>query len=215
MHGVWGGGEEVVEVVGEVEVGDWLSGELAFMIMVKKDLSKVCLIVREVHDPWNHGTKSKLRVPGGCGVHLVFALLVLFKMLLEEYVPMIQCKSEGTKEIPNGNVCWWFVLHDDEASLQAIDGKWEQVKLQTSWKLEPCFRLSPAPPVQPPAPPSGSSIGVVGAPVSETLTTAGVLSTTPVLSTSRQPASSKPPSFNIVTTSMFYTTTTPNTPSYL
>ena len=94
--------------------------------------------------------------------------------------------------MPNGKVCWWFVLHDDEASLQAIDGKWEQVKLQTSWKLEPCFRLSPAPPVQPPAPPSGSSIGVVGAPVSETLTTAGVLSTTPVLSTSPQPASSQP-----------------------
>ena len=95
MHGVWGGGEEVVEVVGEVEVGDWLSGELAFMIMVKKDLSKVCLIVREVHDPWNHGTKSKLRVPGGCGVHLVFALLVPFKMVLEKYVPMIQKEDQG------------------------------------------------------------------------------------------------------------------------
>ena len=61
-----------------------------------------------------------------------------------------------------------------------------------SRKLEPCFRLSPAPHVQPPAPPSGSYIGVVGAPVSETLTTAGVLSTTPVPSTSPQPASSQP-----------------------
>ena len=62
MHGVRGGGEEVVEVVGEVEVGDCLSGELVYMIMVKKgDLLKVCLIVREVHDPWNHGTKSRFR----------------------------------------------------------------------------------------------------------------------------------------------------------
>ena len=35
MHGVRGGGEEVVEVVGEVEVGDCLSGELVYMIMVR------------------------------------------------------------------------------------------------------------------------------------------------------------------------------------
>ena len=42
-----------------------------------------------------------------------------------------------SKERPNGKVCWWFVIHDDEANLQVIDSKWEKVQLQTSWKLEP------------------------------------------------------------------------------
>lgn len=44
------------------------------------------------------------------------------------------------REMPNGKLCWWFVLHDNEAMLQEIDKKWEQVSLQTMWKLEPCFR---------------------------------------------------------------------------
>ena len=35
----------------------------------------------------------------------------------------------------NGKVCWWFVLHDDEANLCDIDTLWEQVQLQISWKL--------------------------------------------------------------------------------
>ena len=86
------GSGEVVEVVGEVKVGGLVIGRASFNDNGEKgDLLKVYLIVREVHDPWNHSTKSKLRVPGGCG-DLIFALLV---PLLEEYVPMVQCKSEG------------------------------------------------------------------------------------------------------------------------
>ena len=154
----------------------------------KGDLLKVYLIVREVHDPWNHSTKSKLRVPGGCGVHLVFALLVPFKMVLEEYVPMIQCKSEGRPR-----KCLTVKCVGGSCSMMTKQVfKLLMASGSKSRKLEPCFRLSPAPHVQPPAPPSGSYIGVVGAPVSETLTTAGVLSTTPVPSTSPQPASSQP-----------------------
>ena len=59
--------------------------------------------------------------------------------------------KKKTKEMSNGKVCWWFVLHDDEANLQVIDAKWEQVELQTSWKLEPCFRLAPSPIMQDPS----------------------------------------------------------------
>ena len=50
-----------------------------------------------------------------------------------------------TKELSNGKMCWWFVLHDEEAKLQAIDAKWEQVEFQTVWKLEPCFRRASTP----------------------------------------------------------------------
>ena len=56
-------------------------------------------------------------------------------------IDSVQVKRK-TKELSNGKVCWWFVLHDDEANLCAIDTMWEQVQLQTSWKLEPCFRFT-------------------------------------------------------------------------
>jgi len=36
---------------------------------------------------------------------------------------------------------WWFVIHADEHLLSELDAKWEQVKLQTLWKLKPCFKL--------------------------------------------------------------------------
>ena len=36
-------------------------------------------------------------------------------------------------------------------NLRVIDAKWEQVELQTSWKLEPCFRLAPSPIMQDPS----------------------------------------------------------------
>ena len=41
-----------------------------------------------------------------------------------------------SKELGNGKMCWWFVLHD-EIKLQAIDEKWEHLQMQTGWKLEP------------------------------------------------------------------------------
>ena len=35
---------------------------------------------------------------------------------------------------------WWFVLHADESLLVALEEKWMSVCLQTSWKIEPCFK---------------------------------------------------------------------------
>ena len=37
---------------------------------------------------------------------------------------------------------WWFVVHADEGLLSELNTKRDQVKLQTSWKLEPCFMYS-------------------------------------------------------------------------
>jgi len=37
---------------------------------------------------------------------------------------------------------WWFVVHADEGLLSELNTKWDQVKLQTSWNLEPCFMYS-------------------------------------------------------------------------
>ena len=34
---------------------------------------------------------------------------------------------------------WWYVVHGDEPLLTQLESKWDQVNLQTSWKLEPCF----------------------------------------------------------------------------
>ena len=34
---------------------------------------------------------------------------------------------------------WWYVVHGNEPLLNQLETKWDQVKLQTSWKLEPCF----------------------------------------------------------------------------
>ena len=34
---------------------------------------------------------------------------------------------------------WWYVVHGDESVLVRLESNWEQINLQTSWKLEPCF----------------------------------------------------------------------------
>ena len=35
---------------------------------------------------------------------------------------------------------WWFVIHDSEEAMQALEAKWESVKLQTGWCLERCTK---------------------------------------------------------------------------
>ena len=35
---------------------------------------------------------------------------------------------------------WWFIIHASESVLQSLDARWEAVHLQTSWKLEACFK---------------------------------------------------------------------------
>ena len=45
----------------------------------------------------------------------------------------------------NGNsnhIRWWFVLRGDEDILSILESEWEQVQLQTNWKLEPILKFS-------------------------------------------------------------------------
>ena len=35
---------------------------------------------------------------------------------------------------------WWYIIHAEEACLQQLESEWQKVELQTSWKLEPCYR---------------------------------------------------------------------------
>ena len=35
---------------------------------------------------------------------------------------------------------WWFVIHAPENVLLNLESEWEQIQLQTGWKLESCFR---------------------------------------------------------------------------
>jgi len=45
----------------------------------------------------------------------------------------------------NGNINhirWWFVLRGDEDVLSTLESEWEQVKMQTNWKLELLLKFS-------------------------------------------------------------------------
>ena len=35
---------------------------------------------------------------------------------------------------------WWYVLHDSEEALVSLESNWEQLALQTSWRLTPCYK---------------------------------------------------------------------------
>lgn len=39
---------------------------------------------------------------------------------------------------------WWFVIRGEESTLQNLEGCWNQLELQTKWKLEPVLRFSDA-----------------------------------------------------------------------
>ena len=56
----------------------------------------------------------------------------------------IRRKSRVT---PSGRQRWWFVLHDEESTLCALQEKWSSVEIQTSWKLESCYMPIPSPSV--------------------------------------------------------------------
>ena len=34
---------------------------------------------------------------------------------------------------------WWFILHDSEEALVSLESNWEQLALQTSWRLVNCY----------------------------------------------------------------------------
>ena len=40
----------------------------------------------------------------------------------------------------SGKMKWWFVLHDKEDTLKALKRNWENISLQTGWRLEQCTK---------------------------------------------------------------------------
>ena len=38
---------------------------------------------------------------------------------------------------------WWFVLHDSEEALRTLADKWDNIQMQTGWKLELCYKPHP------------------------------------------------------------------------
>ena len=44
------------------------------------------------------------------------------------------------KKHDSGRVCWWFVLKGEEPDLATMEREWQQVSLQLSWKIEPCYK---------------------------------------------------------------------------
>ena len=43
------------------------------------------------------------------------------------------------KKLKGNKIRWWHILSGSESDLEALDKKWEGVKVQTSWKLESCY----------------------------------------------------------------------------
>ena len=44
------------------------------------------------------------------------------------------------KQIGENKARWWFVIHGNEEFLANLDSLWERVQIQTSQKLETCFK---------------------------------------------------------------------------
>ena len=51
----------------------------------------------------------------------------------------LRIKRKDKENPTTGRPKWWYVVHGSESTLMELEAKWDQVKVQTSWKLEPCF----------------------------------------------------------------------------
>ena len=51
----------------------------------------------------------------------------------------LRIKRKDKENRTTGRPKWWYVVHGSESTLMELEAKWDQVKVQTSWKLEPCF----------------------------------------------------------------------------
>ena len=110
------------------------------------------------HDPLK-ATEETLHCEGSCGKHLHRYCAGVSKYhyleLKNSSSPFVSriCKIDGELRVKRKNkdnplinrTKWWFVIHAKEKLLSDLDAKWEPVKLQTLWKLEPCFRHESAP----------------------------------------------------------------------
>ena len=97
--------------------------------------------------PGEYLLEKRLWVHAGSGVPLSMCSAGVVQGAIKRFcgIESILVKRK-TKDMSNGKHKWWFVLHDDEAILCDLDAKWSLLEVQTSLKLEYCFK--PAVPLQ-------------------------------------------------------------------
>ena len=42
-------------------------------------------------------------------------------------------------KLGGNNIRWWHIVSGSENDLACLDNKWEEVRVQTGWKLEHCY----------------------------------------------------------------------------
>ena len=52
------------------------------------------------------------------------------------------------KTTTGNRIRWWFVVRGSEEDLCNLENEWDRIKIQTSWKLEVCYKLIENPPPQ-------------------------------------------------------------------
>ena len=69
------------------------------------------------------------------------------KSTIQKFCPLnsLQIKRKTVLDVAGNVRKWWFIIHAPENVLLDLEGSWDQLQLQTGWKLEPRFK--PADPV--------------------------------------------------------------------
>jgi len=52
------------------------------------------------------------------------------------------------KTTTGNRIRWWFVVRGSEEDLCNLENEWDRINIQTSWKLEVCYKLIENPPPQ-------------------------------------------------------------------
>ena len=65
----------------------------------------------------------------------------IVRLISNQLVPGIENITVKRKyrHTSNNKLRWWFLVFMPEEALQKLEMVWEQVAIQTSWKLEPCM----------------------------------------------------------------------------
>ena len=51
----------------------------------------------------------------------------------------VKGKIKTSSGAPGTQARWYFILHDSEEALVALESNWERLALQTSWRLATCY----------------------------------------------------------------------------
>ena len=97
-------------------------------------------------DSLKQKSSEKIRVQGARRVWGTMKVTTAssLKHAISKFCPAssLQVKRKTVNDHSGQVKRWWFVIHAPEDILLDLDSTWEQLQLQTGWKLEPCFRPS-------------------------------------------------------------------------